>query len=1582
MWNVRHGLAALLVILGACAPQHLGDGDGTDAGVDVEFQAAPLIAAPIDAEADTTLRLAVPFGNDGTGSLLGVSSASVADLERSLIRFDTADMQAAVGGNVLHRAEIELTAVTIPVGWAGGRIQILPMAHDWPEGTGLAGHGPSWVCANDTNTTLLGNLTDDCSTVDEWGMLPTDPRTLAFTPDATDSVALFTGAPRTMRFDVTKDVQRYLNGAQNDGWMLKGQASIWSGQLVNFESRESGNGPQLLIEMGHDECPLDPDKGVAGACGCGTPDRDTNDDGVADCYEAVVAATADTTIRQVTPFANDGTGQLLGVTSASIASLERGLVRFDTAAIQAALGGTEITEAYVELSIAGMSLDWLGGAVELHEMTVDWPEGTGTVWGGHGPSWVCPDDRNTSWFGNLFNNCPWGQSWGMQPWDFAPRPYEATPTASRGLQTFGTGTLRFNVTDDVQAYLDGTRVNRGWIVMGSVDLLSGEYVNFGSRESGAPPKLLIRYDECAGDPNKSTPGECGCFIPDTDRDNDGTPDCKDRCKDDPLKTDPGFGKCGTPDNDADGDGVPDAIDDAPNDPTQQVEGSCGTAANPTPAGTACDDGACCGVFTCDGAGHCGDANCPPAGGGQCEFRQFLGSDYWFCDGASTWAEAASTCRLQEGRRLVEVNSALENLFVAVVASGQSWTGANDTNGDDIWRWARHGDDGGDRLWTGDADGEAYFGAFTGWTSSSPGTGEDCGAVSDADGTWEALPCGSLRGFVCEVETGGYCDEFVPTGPSCLAEARGGSCRGTDEPCVEESTVFPGYDLSTEAARDAATVQAEQDRDDCHAFCSDSNNTEQECRDHCQGFAQAPADTGALCEPWRAEDRLDCGLAGAISGSEDVSCIDDADCAAVYGGYSCGLYQIGDTGPVSRMCGIRNTSCPPVPDPDANLNCEEPALICADDDKQQTVTDWADPSGLDPVDFDPNTHFPEPDPLPDVPYTAGTQTPCNGDCNRGQGHPWCKYASDQALDKPADVIDDRAADTGDQPLVSFVFDPALNLDFDAKIGPLGLPKPELTAEAGLKAEIIVSDAILPSEQTLSIVNVRGAVDGSRCGVDTSRTVVQLLNMDFVPGDGPPGEVALNSEECEEAFALVEEAANRANKAMRDARAMLEQYYERAQSNNALGNLCLDIARPGEIPEGFPPLPLDGTTTCANEAPEKTLGRFIEYYRRQVQGFPDPSVPSIHSAAAQLNTYTEGLLQAGDEIELFGLHGDEEETIVEVQFFIGPIPANLEVYSALNYGVTVDAVYRMNAGSFVEGALSPGPTPQTEVAFFGVDGKPYANAFVGVFAGVGFSFGPVAAKLGIEAELSLAKITLPLTAGAGIGLGTLVDDRDAPDDLGDPLLTAIVGQHYLLPPKQYQARVRYALELRAEITDILSGSVNARLKIKFFWFSKSWRKELYAWTGFCPPGQCNYRLFAADGSVELPKSAAWGGVRMPSPFPALIEPGFLLGQTVTPGTANLEMGQIEELFFDSLCTCSATDDEEEGCFRDQDCCDFDHPSDSVAATCFSDPEPGGVQACRTCRVGGASCNDASDCCQANVQCFEVNNAGYKTCSVPIE
>ena len=78
---------------------------------------------------------------------------------------------------------------------------------------------------------------------------------------------------------------------------------------------------------------------------------------------------------------------------------------------------------------------------------------------------------------------------------------------------------------------------------------------YGPISSGNSDNCIVEDcdDCCLDDPDKAEVGECGCGVPETDSDSDGTPDCLDNCPGDPLKTEPGGCGCGVVDTNVNGD---------------------------------------------------------------------------------------------------------------------------------------------------------------------------------------------------------------------------------------------------------------------------------------------------------------------------------------------------------------------------------------------------------------------------------------------------------------------------------------------------------------------------------------------------------------------------------------------------------------------------------------------------------------------------------------------------------------------------------------------------------------------------------------------------------------------------------------------------------------------------------------------------------------------------------------------------------------------------------------------------------------------------------------------------------------------
>jgi hypothetical protein len=127
----------------------------------------------------------------------------------------------------------------------------------------------------------------------------------------------------------------------------------------------------------------------------------------------------------------------------------------------------------------------------------------------------------------------------------------------------------------------------------------GQGTSAASLAIGTNQLSSLVVDGCPNDPNKITPGVCGCGVADTDTDSDGTADCNDGCPEDPDKIEPGICGCGVADTDTDSDGTADCNDGCPSDPNKIAPGACG-------CGVADADTDSDGVADCNEVCPCGD----------------------------------------------------------------------------------------------------------------------------------------------------------------------------------------------------------------------------------------------------------------------------------------------------------------------------------------------------------------------------------------------------------------------------------------------------------------------------------------------------------------------------------------------------------------------------------------------------------------------------------------------------------------------------------------------------------------------------------------------------------------------------------------------------------------------------------------------------------------------------------------------------------------------------------------------------------------------------------------------------------------
>jgi hypothetical protein len=190
-----------------------------------------------------------------------------------------------------------------------------------------------------------------------------------------------------------------------------------------------------------------------------------------------VPAAADATIEKGSPDKSFGAQATLVLKESG----SRVLVRFDAAAITAAVGGGSLATATLQVYIGSNAANWgaTGRTVDVYRLDAGWTEA--------GATWNCGIDSDP---GN-------GQADCAPQWNGGTAEDEATDTIV--VTNASQGWVQFDVTADVAAFLAGT-ADEGWLIektdegqAGRVDLVSREGA------AGLGPRLVLVSQSAAYD---------------------------------------------------------------------------------------------------------------------------------------------------------------------------------------------------------------------------------------------------------------------------------------------------------------------------------------------------------------------------------------------------------------------------------------------------------------------------------------------------------------------------------------------------------------------------------------------------------------------------------------------------------------------------------------------------------------------------------------------------------------------------------------------------------------------------------------------------------------------------------------------------------------------------------------------------------------------------------------------------------------------------------------------------------------------------------------------------------------------------
>jgi len=262
---------------------------------------------------------------------------------------------------------------------------------------------------------------------------------------------------------------------------------------------------------GSDGCPTDPNKTASGTCGCGVSDVDTDDDGVADCNDNCPNTAACASVdANGCPSDSDSDGVMNGCDNCpNDANADQSDIDSDGLGDECDpdVDGDGILNDGDSSGVAGDNPCSGGVTVNCDDNCPTVPNSDQADQNGRGIGDACACDPGT----DLDNDLVCGND------------------------------------DLCSGTASGAAVDENGCSDAQVDSNSDGICDIGAPSTG-PSNCTI--DNCPNDPNKTSPGTCGCGVADTDTDGDGTPDCNDACPYDEF-------------NDADGDSVCGNVDPCP-----------------------------------------------------------------------------------------------------------------------------------------------------------------------------------------------------------------------------------------------------------------------------------------------------------------------------------------------------------------------------------------------------------------------------------------------------------------------------------------------------------------------------------------------------------------------------------------------------------------------------------------------------------------------------------------------------------------------------------------------------------------------------------------------------------------------------------------------------------------------------------------------------------------------------------------------------------------------------------------------------------------------------------------------------------
>ena len=219
------------------------------------------------------------------------------------------------------------------------------------------------------------------------------------------------------------------------------------------------------------------------------------------------SANKDATIFSENQTGSNGAGSLFaGRTNQPATANRRALIRFDISGIP-----SDATITSAEFSVRG---SMQSGTVNVHRLNADWGEGSTSGQGSGGGQPSTGQNGDATWSSNMLGSSTWNSSGG----DFVAQSRGSANVSSGSRATWSSNAI----VGDVQAWVDGTTDNFGWILIGN-ESSNNTAVRMNSRSNGANgPMLEVTYmvaDACNVDGGNLTGGPFEFCVGDGQADN-------------------------------------------------------------------------------------------------------------------------------------------------------------------------------------------------------------------------------------------------------------------------------------------------------------------------------------------------------------------------------------------------------------------------------------------------------------------------------------------------------------------------------------------------------------------------------------------------------------------------------------------------------------------------------------------------------------------------------------------------------------------------------------------------------------------------------------------------------------------------------------------------------------------------------------------------------------------------------------------------------------------------------------------------------------------------------------------------------